>query len=76
MLSIRSECLGKMIFFSEAALRRAISEYAAHYHEERDHPTPRGEVYLPWRAVRRRPKCCMMASAEFANGAGYPPAGS
>ena len=35
--SIKSECLGRMIFFSEAALRRAVTEYVAHYHHERNH---------------------------------------
>ncbi len=37
VLSIKSECLGRMIFFGEASLRRAISEYVVHYHEERAH---------------------------------------
>ncbi len=35
VLSIKSECLRRMIFFGEASLRRAISEYLAHYHAER-----------------------------------------
>lgn len=30
--SIKAECLNRMIFFSEASLRHAIKEYAAHYH--------------------------------------------
>jgi putative transposase len=37
VLSIKSECLSKMLFFSEAALRRAIREYVEHYHTERNH---------------------------------------
>ena len=37
MTSIKSECQGKMLFFSEAALRRAIREYVEHYHTERNH---------------------------------------
>ena len=37
MLSIRSECLDRLIFFSEAQLRRAINSYVAHYHAERNH---------------------------------------
>jgi len=37
VLSIKSECLSRMIFFSEAALRRAIREYVEHYHTERNH---------------------------------------
>ena len=37
VLSIKSECLRRVIFFGEASLRRAISEYVVHYHEERAH---------------------------------------
>ena len=37
MLSIKSECLNRMILFSEAQLRYAIREYVAHYHLERNH---------------------------------------
>jgi len=37
VLSIKSECLRRMIFFGEASLRRGISEFIAHYHEERAH---------------------------------------
>ncbi len=35
--SIKSECLERMLFFSEGALRRAVAEYVAHYHGERNH---------------------------------------
>ena len=37
VLSIKSECLNRMIFFSEAQLHCAIKEYLAHYHLERNH---------------------------------------
>jgi putative transposase len=37
VLSIKSECLNRMIFFGEASLRRAVNEYAVHYHRERAH---------------------------------------
>ncbi len=37
VLSIKSECLRRMIFFGEALLRRAVSEFVAHYHAERAH---------------------------------------
>jgi putative transposase len=37
VLSIKSECLNKMIFFGEASLCRAIAEYAAHYNLNRPH---------------------------------------
>jgi putative transposase len=37
VLSIKSECLNRLIFFGEASLRRAIHGYATHYHTERNH---------------------------------------
>jgi len=37
VLSLKSECLDQMIFFGEASLRRAISEFLIHYHAERAH---------------------------------------
>jgi putative transposase len=35
--SIKDECLSKMVFFGERSLRRAITEYLAHYQAERNH---------------------------------------
>jgi len=35
--SIKDECLGRMIFFSERQLRTAVSDYVEHYHRERNH---------------------------------------
>jgi transposase InsO family protein len=35
--SIKEECLSRMILFGEASLRRALREYSAHYHAERNH---------------------------------------
>jgi transposase InsO family protein len=35
--SIKESCLERMIFFGEGSLRRAIHEYVAHYHGERNH---------------------------------------
>ena len=35
--SIKDGCLNRMIFFGQASLRRAIGEFMAHYHEERNH---------------------------------------
>ena len=37
VLSIKSECLDRMILFGERSLRRAVSNYADHYHSERAH---------------------------------------
>jgi hypothetical protein len=35
--SIKEECLDRLILFGEASLRRALREYVAHYHAERNH---------------------------------------
>ena len=37
VLSVKSECLERMIFFSEQSLRRAVAEFIHHYHGERNH---------------------------------------
>ena len=37
VLSIKSECLNRMIFFGEGSLRRACSSFLEHYHSERAH---------------------------------------
>src|SRR5436853_3834914 len=35
--SVKEECLSKLILFGEFSLRRALRQYVAHYHEERNH---------------------------------------
>ena len=35
--SIKDECLNRMIVIGEASLRRAVREFMAHYHAERNH---------------------------------------
>lgn len=37
VLTIKSECLNRMIFLGERSLRRAIAEFISHYHRERNH---------------------------------------
>ena len=37
VLSIKSECLHRMMLFGEASLRRAVGEYLQHYQTERPH---------------------------------------
>jgi hypothetical protein len=43
--SVKEECLSKVILFGERSLRRALSEYVDHYHEERNHQG-KGNVLL------------------------------
>jgi hypothetical protein len=35
--SIKEECLGRMILLGERHFRRAMTEFVAHYHRERNH---------------------------------------
>ncbi|MFT5392875.1 MAG: putative transposase [Gammaproteobacteria bacterium] len=35
--SVKDECLSKLRFFGEGSLRRALQEYFANYHGERNH---------------------------------------
>jgi hypothetical protein len=35
--SIKEECLSKLILFGEKSLRRVVSEFLEHYHQERNH---------------------------------------
>jgi hypothetical protein len=37
VLSIRTECLDRMVPLGESHLRRSVSEYMRHYHAERNH---------------------------------------
>ena len=61
VLSIKSECLRKVIPLGETHLRSLVSEYVEHYHEDRNHqgigiliPFPQGQPAIARTAVRRR----------------------
>jgi len=43
--SVNDECLSRLVLFGEASLRRALREYLAHYHHERNHQG-KGNVLL------------------------------
>ena len=45
--SVKDECLSKLILFGEASLRRALSEYLAHYHAERNHQGKNNVLLFP-----------------------------
>ena len=51
--SVKEECLSKLILFGERSLRRALSEYVAHYHAERNHQG-KSNVLLFCRATETR----------------------
>jgi len=52
-LSVKSECLSRMIFFGEKSLRRAVNAYLEHYHEERNHQGLDNQIILPGDEVGR-----------------------
>ena len=60
--SIKSECLSKLILFGEASLRRATTEFASHYHCERNHQGKANLLLFPTqdypRACTRSPIRC------------------
>ena len=45
--SVREECLSKLILFGERSLRRAMREYVAHYHAERNHQGKSNVLLFP-----------------------------
>ena len=47
MLSIKSECLDRMVFSTDAAPRRALWAYTSHYHRERSHQGLGNELIEP-----------------------------
>ncbi len=60
VLSIKQECLDRMIFFSEKSLRRAVFAYVAHYHRERNHQGLDNRLIEPEEGVREKggKVCC------------------
>jgi hypothetical protein len=45
--SVKGEALSRLILFGERSLRRALTEYVAHYHEERPHQGKGNVVLFP-----------------------------
>ena len=45
--SIKESCLDRMIFFGENSLRKAIGEFVAHYHAERNHQGLANQIISP-----------------------------
>ena len=58
--SVKQECLSRLILFGERSLQRALTEFIAHFHAERNHQG-KGNVLLfpaPLAATRRRTVHC------------------
>ena len=45
--TIKESCLEQLIFFGESSLRRAVSEFALHYHSERNHQGLENKIIQP-----------------------------
>jgi putative transposase len=45
--SIKESCLNRIIFFGETSLRRAVHQFVAHYHHERNHQGLSNCLILP-----------------------------
>jgi putative transposase len=45
--SIKEECLDRMIFLGQGSLRRAVTEFVAHYHHERNHQGLGNRLMVP-----------------------------
>jgi putative transposase len=58
VLSIKSECLNRMIFFGEASLSRSVKNHVAHYHDERAYQGLLNERVRPELVVGSGPVEC------------------
>ena len=45
--SVKEECLSKLIWFGEASLRQALSNYVSHFHGERNHQGKGNVILFP-----------------------------
>jgi hypothetical protein len=45
--SVKEECLSKLILFGEASLRRALTQFQEHYHQERNHQGKENRLLFP-----------------------------
>lgn len=45
--SVKEECLDRMVLFGENSLRRALGEFVAHYHTERNHQGMGNQLLFP-----------------------------
>jgi putative transposase len=65
--SVKEECLARLILFGEAALCRALNEYVAHYHHERNHQG-KGNVLLFPLASQGKERACHVRCRERLGG--------
>ena len=54
MRSMKSDCLGNMIFFGEKSLQRALTHFVEYYHAERNHQGLDNNIITPGEEVGRK----------------------
>jgi putative transposase len=52
--SVKEECLSRLILFGESSLGRALQQYIAHNHEERNHQGKDNRILFPSRRLEAR----------------------
>jgi len=52
VLSVKTECLSRMLLFGEASLRRTLSQFVEHYHVERPHQGKDNVVLFPAKSTQ------------------------
>ena len=52
--SVKDECLSHLILFGEASLRKALTQFQEHYHNERNHQGKGNVLLFP--VAEERPK--------------------
>ena len=52
--SVKEECLSKLILFGEMSLARALAEFVAHYHLERNHQGKGNVLLFPTQLPKTR----------------------
>jgi putative transposase len=68
VLSIKSECLDRLVPLGEAHLRRAVLEYTNHYHEERNHQGLDNDLISPAKTTGVDPIWWTVSLRCFLNG--------
>ena len=58
--TIKDSCLDRVILFGEGSIRRAISEFSAHYHFERNHQGLDNRLICPVASVGRSRKAILL----------------
>ena len=54
--SVKQECLSRLILFGERSLQRALTEYIAHFHSERNHQGKGNRLLFPAPALAKSPR--------------------